>query len=93
MRITGRKKIEDCFDGSSVYGYLFDAPLCRADILAMKRFGELDYFPDFPRPFFRVRSPEGAFVKGVEGDAGCKVILPRKDREKAEKLFEGLFES
>lgn len=91
MRIASVEKIEDCFDGSSVYGYAFDAPWDRAAIQRLGELGELDYFPEFPRPFFRLRGPNGLQVKGVEGETTCRAILPRKGKEEAKERFENLF--
>src|SRR6202007_3095366 len=65
MKITGIERLEDCFDGSSVYSYQFDQPWTRETILQLSALGELDYFADFPRPFFRIRAAGGLQVKGV----------------------------
>lgn len=36
-------------------------------LLRLSALGELDYFADFPRPFFRIRAAGGLQLKGVEG--------------------------
>ncbi|MFZ3210332.1 MAG: hypothetical protein WA188_02355 [Terriglobales bacterium] len=81
MRITSIERLEDCFDGSSVYSYQFDQPWTRESIRQLSPLGELDYFADFPRPFFRIRGAGGLQVKGVEGLAHCRVVLPPKQGE------------
>lgn len=91
MRITGCEKVEDCFDGSRVLEYAFDKPWTGEDVALLARIGELDYYPHFPRPFFRLRARSGGQVKGVEGDTTCRVILPAGPRQEAQQEFEALF--
>jgi len=57
----------------------------------LKSLGNLDYFPDFPRPFFRVHTAAGFQIKGVQGDSACRAIFPRKDREQIRSGFETRF--
>jgi hypothetical protein len=83
MRITSVEKLEDCFDGSSVYCYHFDQPSTRAEILQLASLGRLEYFVDFPRPFYRLIAAGGPQLKGVEGTAHCRVVVSRE----AEELF------
>lgn len=92
MKITCREKIEDCFDGSSVFEFFFEECWRRESIIALRILGEVDYFPDFPRPFFRVKKKGGLQIKGVEGERSCRVIFPSKNKEEiwmnVEKVFE-----
>jgi hypothetical protein len=92
MKISEILKIEDCFDGSSVFQYHFDLPWTRESISVLRQLGELDYFPDFPRPFFRLHTSNGLQIKGVEGEDNCRVIFPRKDKESIKEGFESIFE-
>jgi hypothetical protein len=92
VKIVSTEKVEDCFDGSSVYRYSFDEVWTRGSIQVMGELGDLDYFPDFPRPFFRLRARSGLQVKGVEGDDACRAIFPREERERVREEFESLFE-
>jgi hypothetical protein len=88
MKITAVEKLEDCFDGSSVFLYHFDHPWTRQSILDLQKLGTVDYFPDFPRPFFRLRGAGGMEIKGVEGAPHCRVILPKPQEEMKRKLLE-----
>ena len=92
MRITQLDRVEDCFDGSSIFRYLFDAAWSRESISMLSGVGKLSYYPDFPRPFFRVRNGGGMEVKGVEGETSCLVILPNNQKEESQRLFEAVFE-
>ena len=91
MRITSTDKVEDCFDGSVVFRYYFAEAWTEETIRGLEEMGETEYFPDFPRPFFRLRTPSGMEVKGVEGEDNCLVILPRAGREFAKAMFEARF--
>jgi len=84
MRLRARERLEDCFDGSRTYRYRFDRPWDRAAIEALRPLGRLDYFPDFPRPFFRLFT-RGLVVKGVEGQRSCRVILTGERQEIVER--------
>ena len=91
MKIINIKKVEDCFDGSSVFNYWFTDPWQQKSIMNLNSFGEVEYFPDFPRPFFRLRGKNGFQVKGVEGEINCRVIFPRKEKDVIKKNFENSF--
>ena len=92
MRIVEVTKVEDCFDGSSVLRYRFDTSWSQETVLRLRTLGELDYFPEFPRPFFRLRAHSGLQVKGVEGEPSCQAVFPSKNRGEIQSEFEGLFE-
>jgi len=81
MRIIGVKQLEDCFNGSSLYEIVFDESWNRASIKALSACGTLEYFPDFPRPFFRLLIQGGAQLKGVEGESICKSIVKAEQLE------------
>lgn len=83
------KKLEDCFDGSRVYEYrLMQSTIDEAFIKSLAALGQLEYFPKFPRPFFRVRSQDGLQLKGVQGEQTFQVILPDKGQQKRKERFE-----
>ena len=83
------QKVEDCFDGSRVYQYrLAQGTIDEAFIRALAVDGKLEYFPRFPRPFFRVRSRHGLQLKGVQGEPTFQVILPGKEQQKVKDQFE-----
>ena len=91
MRITSVVNAEDCFDGGGSVRYWFDEPWNRSDIQRLASLGRLDYFPDFPRPFFRVVARNGMQLKGVEGAASCLIVFTKGGREAAQQEFEQLF--
>lgn len=77
MKLVSYEKIEDCFDGSGIFLFHFGEALKLKDIQILATVGKLEYFPDFPRPFFRIISLEGMQIKGVEGDETCRIIFPK----------------
>lgn len=81
MRIVDRVKIEDCFDGSSIFVYTIDLPWTQQRAGRLAILGEYRYHGEFPRPLFKVRTKKGLFVDGVEGANECRVVLPRTNRE------------
>jgi hypothetical protein len=83
------RKIEDCFDGSRVYEYrLVQSTIDEAFIKSLAALGQLEYFPQFPRPFFRVRSQDGLQLKGVQDEQTFQVILPSKEQQSRKERFE-----
>lgn len=88
MMILEARKVEDCFDGSRVYVYRVDEPWRRETIAQLGALGELDYYPEFPRPFFRLRGRHGMQVKGVEGNDTCRVVLPRREQAELQRSLE-----
>jgi len=92
MTIVRVEKVEDCFDGSSVYRYWLDRTWTREDILGLQALGELEYFADFPRPFFRLHCPDGMQAKGVEGEDNCQAVFPSRDRETIRERLEAFLQ-
>ncbi|HUB14697.1 MAG TPA: hypothetical protein VMB34_22295 [Acetobacteraceae bacterium] len=74
MRLMRVEKLEDCFDGSSTCTYCFDQAWTREAIQQLATLGELTYFADFPRPFYRVCAAGGLQVRGVEGLSHWRVV-------------------
>jgi len=81
MRIVEAQHLEDCFNGSAVFRYRTGQPWTPECIRLLERMGSLDYFTDFPRPYFRVRTPQGMEIKGIEGECACRVVFPKAGRE------------
>jgi hypothetical protein len=88
MKIVEQHKIEDCIDGSQIFQYHFDKSWTRTSIHALHALGKLDYFPNFPRPFFRLCGERGLQVKGVEGENNCQIFFPRAGKEILQKEIE-----
>jgi hypothetical protein len=76
------RHLEDCLDGSVLFEAELDRPFTGADITALRSFGDIEYYSDFPRPFFRFSLPGRFELKGVEGETRIKVLFARGSEEK-----------
>lgn len=92
MNIVSRRKVEDCFDGTSVFVYEMSEPWSPANVRVLKSLGTFEYHARFPRPLFRLRTNDGLFVSGIAGTAICRVTFPRTNRETAQQHFEKVFQ-
>ena len=88
MNIVNRIKVEDCFDGSAVFTYEMSAPWTEQRARRLAGLGHFQYFSDFPRPLFRLRTEAGLFVNGVAGACDCRVVLPKTNREQVQHELE-----
>lgn len=93
MNIVNRVKLEDCFDGSAVFTYEVSEPWTERSVRRLASLGPLQYFDDFPRPLFRLRTAAGLFVNGVAGARDCRVVLPRTHREQVQQELEAVLTS
>ncbi|HGE70810.1 TPA: hypothetical protein ENX78_08255 [Candidatus Poribacteria bacterium] len=93
MKIIQVKKLEDCFDGSTIYEYEFDGFWTYEEIRRLTTLGDLNYYKDFPRPFFRLNGQGGMQIKGVEGENSCTVFFPKNRKEEMERILERHFKT
>jgi hypothetical protein len=87
MNIINIKEIEDCFDGSFIKEILFDREVTEEFIKYLGKAGELDYFPSFAKPFYKVQLPGKYIVKGVQGNKTARIILYRDNIEESQEYF------
>ena len=88
MELINIKKIEDCFDGSVIFEYFFNEEIKEKFMKKLSEKGKLDYYPEFPRPFFKIITSDGLQIKGIIGDASLQVIYPQTDKWEKKKAFE-----
>ena len=75
MQVLQVKTVEDCFDGSFIKEFLLSSIITEAFVKKLGETGELDYFPDFPRPFFRIERKDSYQIKGVLKSKTFRVIF------------------
>ncbi len=92
MKIVSSRKIEDCFDGSTVFRYEASEPWTAENLCCLAPLGKLELFKDFPRLLFRLRTREGLFLSGVAGDVVFRVVLPRTGRDAAQRRLLALLQ-
>lgn len=90
MKIIEIKEMENCFDGDFMKDVLFDSEITSDFIQHMGNFGELQYFPSFARPFFRVDVPDKIIIKGIEGNKNMRLYLSRNDINGSLEFFESI---
>ncbi len=93
MKIVRIRPLEDCLDDSTTREVLFDQPVGRGFILYLGEAGELQYFPNFARPFYRLDVPDLFVFKGVEGNLTARIILSQSCQDQALSRFVSLVES
>ncbi len=81
MVLTDMQIVDDCLGGSRYYDLFFDRPWHRDAILALRERGELDFHPEFARPFFQFKSPLQYILKGLEGEPKCRLIIPLSNKD------------
>ena len=82
-------KVRDCIDGNIIFNYVVDRPIDEAFIRALgHRLGTLEYFADFPRPFFRIQAKGWLELKGTQGETTFEVIFPSRNTQKRKVAFE-----
>ncbi|WP_444994632.1 hypothetical protein [Aliikangiella sp. IMCC44359] len=67
---------------------VFDKPVNKAFIDYLGQSGELEYFSDFSRPFYRVERAKGYLLKGIEGNDYLRIYFLRTYLEEALSFFE-----
>jgi hypothetical protein len=92
-RVLAIERLEDCFDGSFVRQYRLDAPVTEELMRAVAQGGDLHYFPDFPRPYFRIRRASEWVIQGVIGNDAFRATFsrnaPRDVEEALTRQIEG----
>lgn len=69
--------IQDCFEDSFIRELVFDGVITLETMLCLSELGRLDYYADFPRPFFRVTKDKEYYFRGVIGGSSVKVVFDR----------------
>ncbi|MCK5222255.1 MAG: hypothetical protein KAR14_11795 [Candidatus Aminicenantes bacterium] len=88
MELVNIKKLEDCFDSSSIYEYFFDEEVSEKLMKGLAGDGRLKYFPDFERPFFKIISTDSIQIKGIIGDKSFEVAYPSEKKVEKKHSFE-----
>lgn len=92
MQILKAQRLEECrVDGTIIYGYRFDTRWTRKTILRLQELGRLEYYPQLPRPFFRLCTDMGLQIKGVEGKDTCSVTVPGRINDSIKSTLEAWF--
>jgi hypothetical protein len=88
MKLIDVRKIEDCFDGGSRLEYHFDGGIAEAFMRRLAENSRLDFFPEFPKPFFKIFREDGLQVKGIIGGTDIEAYFPRSQTDAIKAEFE-----
>ena len=90
MKVLDIKHVEDCFDGSLIKEVLLSESVVKDQIFSIGKGGYVQYFPDFPRPFYKIRI-DGLFdIKGIEGNRTMRVHIKAPEEYPLGKFIEYL---
>jgi len=76
-RVIAVRKVEECLDGTTIKEFDLDAPLTEAVMRQIVEDGKLRYYPDFPRPYFRIDRTDAAVIQGVIGTCTLRIVFPQ----------------
>lgn len=75
--ITSWRKRSSCVSKAKMYELTYAFPITPWLIRALDQLGTLEYFPEFPRPFYRLTVRDSFQLKGVEGAPSARLIIFR----------------
>jgi len=81
MRLIESRFLEDCFDGTIMREVRMDRFFEADFIRFLGQYGDLQFFPDFPRPLFIFEEPGRYMLKGSTGKETARIILSKTDQE------------
>ena len=88
MKVVKIKDIEDCFDGTFIKEVFFDTKVSSGFIHYLGQKGQLQYFPNFAKPFYKFIEYSGRYtIKGIQGNLSARIILSRKNVDNALREF------
>lgn len=75
MQVVKIKHVEDCFDGSLIKELLLSEEISRNFIFAVGKDGDIQYFDNFARPFFKIRIHGRYDLKGIQGNRTMRIHI------------------
>lgn len=91
-RVIEIRELEDCFDGSFMKEVEIDEPLSEKIMHRMAQDANLDYYQNFPRPYFRIEKNGVFVVQGIIGNRIFRATLSRLDTSNAQLALKCLIE-
>ena len=87
VRVVGSQVLENCLDRSVVKEIQLSEPIGEAVMRRMARHGKLQFFPNFPRPYFRIDRSRTYVVQGILDNTSIRVTFsPLADADAEEQL-------
>lgn len=76
--------LETCLDSSVVKSIQLDTPMDESFMHAIAQQGRLQFYADFPRPYFRIERPYHYVLQGVLGNDSLRVTYSPSASDAAE---------
>jgi hypothetical protein len=86
------RRVEDCLDGTRVVEIEIDAPLDEVIMHCLAEGESLDYYPTFPRPYFRIQRRDVCVFQGVIGKTTFRATWSRSRSQDIEEIVTSLLE-
>lgn len=90
--ITFRRELESCLDNAPQCEYELGAPVDEALMRKLAVDATLQYFPHFPRPYFRIDRPRAYVLQGIVGRDRIRAAFVAGVAEEAERELRDLIE-
>ena len=75
VHVVSSQLLENCLDSSSVKEICLSEPIGEIVMRRMARHARLQFFPDFPRPYFRIDRSRTYVVQGVFDNTSVRVTF------------------
>jgi hypothetical protein len=73
--VTNITLLENCLDSSKVKEVALDGPITEALMYALVEGGTLKYYPNFPRPYFRIECARQYVIQGIIANNTLRVTF------------------
>ena len=83
-RVLAVTLLENCLDNSTVKELALDAPLDETIMRAAAKDAKLNYYPHFPKPYFRIDRAHCYVIQGVLGNRTLRVTFSPSATEETE---------
>jgi len=93
VRITGVRELDNCLDGAPVKEYELDTKLTRGLMNVLAADSKLQFFPHFPKPYFRVDRRDAWVIQGIIGSRTLRITFSPNHAQQAEEFLRCLIES
>ncbi|MCX7909469.1 MAG: hypothetical protein N2560_08145 [Ignavibacteria bacterium] len=87
MKVVSVKILDNCFVEKNVVECSFDEKITREIIFKIGKQGVLQYYPEFPKPFFKIHIQEICDIKGVEGSKTLRIFLKNPKKYTLENII------
>ncbi|MBN1191756.1 MAG: hypothetical protein JXA46_18540 [Dehalococcoidales bacterium] len=75
MEVIKTKNVEDCFDGSVIKELQLSENMLKEQVYTLAKGGEIQYFAQFSRPFFKIRVSGVYDLKGIVGNNTVRIHI------------------